>query len=177
MYREHDRNVWLGLFAASIGTVAVRLPALARAKSPRCRHMGDDIGYWNIGAERQGMMAEVANLDSLLRGHAQLHDLYAEASCTAGRANFITGELPIGTSMTTGRSGYGSPYGIPAQAVTIVTALKSCGYASASLARTISVTSTSSCDRSRVRRVLRLPVSPRRDGSPCSPPPIRMLVE
>ncbi len=28
-------------------------------------------------------------------------DYYAEASCTAGRANFITGELPIRTGMTT----------------------------------------------------------------------------
>jgi arylsulfatase len=27
-------------------------------------------------------------------------DYYAEASCTAGRANFITGELPIRTGMT-----------------------------------------------------------------------------
>jgi hypothetical protein len=45
-------------------------------------------------------------------------DYYAEASCTAGRANFITGELPIRTGMTTvGQAG--SPIGIPAQAVTI----------------------------------------------------------
>ena len=28
-------------------------------------------------------------------------DYYAEASCTAGRANFITGELPIRTGLTT----------------------------------------------------------------------------
>ena len=55
-------------------------------------------------------------------------DYYAEASCTAGRANFITGELPIRTGMTTvGQAG--SPIGIPAQAVTIATALKSMGYA------------------------------------------------
>ena len=55
-------------------------------------------------------------------------DYYAEASCTAGRANFITGELPIRTGMTTvGQAG--SPIGIPAQAVTIATALGSMGYA------------------------------------------------
>ena len=28
-------------------------------------------------------------------------DYYAEASCTAGRANFITGELPLRTGLTT----------------------------------------------------------------------------
>src|SRR5258708_3552917 len=55
-------------------------------------------------------------------------DYYAEASCTAGRANFITGELPIRTGMTTvGQAG--APTGIPAQAVTIATALKGMGYA------------------------------------------------
>jgi len=54
-------------------------------------------------------------------------DYYAEASCTAGRANFITGELPIRTGMTTvGQAG--APTGIPAQAVTIATALKGMGY-------------------------------------------------
>src|SRR5438132_2001414 len=57
-----------------------------------------------------------------------LTDYYAEASCTAGRANFITGELPIRTGMTTvGQAG--SPIGLPAQAPTIATALKSMGYA------------------------------------------------
>jgi arylsulfatase A-like enzyme len=55
-------------------------------------------------------------------------DYYAEASCTAGRANFITGELPIRTGLTTvGQAG--SPLGIPDEAPTIATALKSMGYA------------------------------------------------
>jgi arylsulfatase len=55
-------------------------------------------------------------------------DYYAEASCTAGRANFITGELPIRTGMTTvGQAG--AAIGLPAQACTIATALKEQGYA------------------------------------------------
>ena len=55
-------------------------------------------------------------------------DYYAEASCTAGRANFITGELPIRTGMTTvGQAG--AKIGIPAEACTIATALKAQGYA------------------------------------------------
>jgi arylsulfatase A-like enzyme len=55
-------------------------------------------------------------------------DYYAEASCTAGRANFITGELPIRTGMTTvGQAG--ASVGPPAEAVTIATVLKSMGYA------------------------------------------------
>ncbi len=55
-------------------------------------------------------------------------DYYAEASCTAGRANFITGELPVRTGMTTvGQAG--SPIGLPAAAPTIATVLKDMGYA------------------------------------------------
>jgi arylsulfatase A-like enzyme len=55
-------------------------------------------------------------------------DYYAEASCTAGRANFITGELLIRTGLTTvGQAG--ADVGIPDQAVTLATVLKSLGYA------------------------------------------------
>jgi arylsulfatase len=55
-------------------------------------------------------------------------DYYAEASCTAGRANFVTGQLPIRTGLTTvGQAG--AKLGIPAEAPTIATALKELGYA------------------------------------------------
>jgi arylsulfatase A-like enzyme len=91
--------------------------------------MGDDIGMWNIGAYHRGLMAgRTPNLDKLAAEGMLFTDYYAEASCTAGRANFITGELPIRTGMTTvGQAG--AAIGIPAQAVTIATALKGMGYA------------------------------------------------
>ena len=91
--------------------------------------MGDDIGMWNIGAYHRGMMAgRTPNLDKIAKEGMLFTDYYAEASCTAGRANFITGELPIRTGMTTvGQAG--APIGLPAEAVTIATVLKSMGYA------------------------------------------------
>jgi len=91
--------------------------------------MGDDIGMWNIGAYHRGLMAgRTPNLDKLAKEGMLFTDYYAEASCTAGRANFITGELPIRTGMTTvGQAG--AKTGIPAEAVTIATVLKSMGYA------------------------------------------------
>jgi arylsulfatase len=91
--------------------------------------MGDDIGIWNIGAYHRGMMAgRTPNLDKLADEGMLFTDYYAEASCTAGRANFITGELPIRTGMTTvGQAG--ATVGMPAQAPTIATALKDMGYA------------------------------------------------
>ena len=91
--------------------------------------MGDDIGMWNIGAYHRGMMAgRTPNLDKLAKEGMLFTDYYAEASCTAGRANFIMGQLPIRTGMTTvGQAG--AKTGIPAEACTIATALKAQGYA------------------------------------------------
>src|SRR6516165_4235945 len=91
--------------------------------------MGDDIGWSNIGVYNQGIMAgRTPNLDRIASEGMRFTDYYAEASCTAGRANFITGELPIRTGLTTvGQAG--SPLGIPNEAVTIATVLKSMGYA------------------------------------------------
>ena len=91
--------------------------------------MGDDIGMWNIGAYSRGMMAgRTPNLDKIAKEGMLFTDYYAEASCTAGRANFVTGQLPIRTGMTTvGQAG--ASVGLPAEAVTIATALKSMGYA------------------------------------------------
>src|ERR1700723_278594 len=91
--------------------------------------MGDDIGMWNIGAYHRGLMAgKTPNLDKIAKEGMLFTDYYAEASCTAGRANFITGELPIRTGMTTvGQAG--ANIGIPDEAVATATILKSMGYA------------------------------------------------
>jgi arylsulfatase A-like enzyme len=91
--------------------------------------MADDIGWFNIGAYHQGMMAaRTPNLDRLAAEGIRFTDYYAEASCTAGRANFITGELPIRTGLTTvGQAG--AKVGMPAEAPTIATALREMGYA------------------------------------------------
>src|SRR5262245_20338535 len=123
------------LWVTIVGIVAVvasGLPAEAQQVGRRPNIvfiMGDDIGIWNIGAYHRGMMAgRTPNLDQLARQGMLFTDYYAEASCTAGRANVITGQLPIRTGMTTvGQAG--SPIGLPAQAPTIATALKAMGYA------------------------------------------------
>src|SRR6478672_5245134 len=90
--------------------------------------MGDDVGWFNIGAYHQGIMSgKTPNLDKLASQGARFTDYYAEASCTVGRANFITGELPIRTGLTTvGQAG--ADVGLPDEAVTLATALKSLGY-------------------------------------------------
>jgi arylsulfatase A-like enzyme len=120
----------LSLLIASFvaGTMAVT-PVSAQQQPNIIMIMGDDIGIWNTGAYHRGLMAgRTPNLDQLAAEGMMFTDYYAEASCTAGRANFITGELPIRTGLTTvGQAG--SPIGMPAEAPTIATALKSMGYA------------------------------------------------
>jgi len=135
------RNMLLGgttiAAASALGTAAAVRQAVAQAQpaAPSGQRpnilviMGDDIGWSNIGVYNQGIMAgRTPNLDRMASEGMRFTDYYAEASCTAGRANFITGELPIRTGLTTvGQAG--ATTGMPAQAPTIATVLKSMGYA------------------------------------------------
>ena len=122
-------NLRQGLILAVLGLIWCSSTALAQASKPNIIFiMGDDIGWFNIGVYNQGMMAgRTPNLDKLAAEGMRFTDYYAEASCTAGRANFITGELPIRTGMTTvGQAG--AKIGIPDEAPTIAAALKAQGY-------------------------------------------------
>ena len=61
---------------------------------------GDDIGYWNVSAYNQGMMHyKTPNIDRIAHEGALFTDYYAQQSCTAGRAAFITGQSPIRTGL------------------------------------------------------------------------------
>jgi arylsulfatase len=125
------RGILLGSFALATVVVAANGPVAAQqSQKPNIIViMGDDIGITNIGVYGHGMMAgKTPNLDKIAKEGMLFTDYYAEASCTAGRANFVTGQLPIRTGMTTvGQAG--AAIGMPAQSVTIATALKSLGYA------------------------------------------------
>jgi arylsulfatase len=124
----------LGALLVSTSLSAQPAPAPAPAQAPARPPnilviMGDDIGIWNIGAYHRGLMAaRTPNLDKLAAEGMLFTDYYAEASCTAGRANFITGMLPVRSGLTTvGQAG--ATVGIPDEAPTIATALRAQGYA------------------------------------------------
>jgi arylsulfatase len=111
--------------------MAVANPAQAQAPARKPNIlviMGDDVGWFNVGAYSRGIMSgKTPNLDKLAADGMMFTDYYAEASCTAGRANFITGEIPLRTGLTTvGQAG--ADVGLPDQAVTLATVLKSLGY-------------------------------------------------
>jgi arylsulfatase len=117
------------IFTAVLLNFAAAAQAQTAGKKPNILViMGDDVGWFNIGAYHQGIMSgKTPNLDKLASQGMRFTDYYAEASCTAGRANFITGELPIRTGLTTvGQAG--ADVGLPDQAVTLATALKALGY-------------------------------------------------
>src|SRR5262245_49812355 len=112
--------------SAAFGLSQVSPPAAAQAPSAKPNIlviMGDDIGWFNIGAYHRGLMSgKTPNLDRLASQGMLFTDYYAEASCTAGRANFITGEIPLRTGLTTvGQAG--ADVGLPDQAVTLATVL------------------------------------------------------
>jgi arylsulfatase len=120
----------LSILTALAALLCAVAPSQAADKKPNILFiMGDDVGWFNVGPYNRGIMSgKTPNLDKLASQGVLFTDYYAEASCTAGRANFITGELPIRTGLTTvGQAG--ADVGMPAQACTIATALKAQGYA------------------------------------------------
>jgi arylsulfatase A-like enzyme len=129
-YKPNLVSYGLSLLTATAALIAAAGPLQAQQKKPNILFiMGDDIGWFNIGAYHRGIMSgKTPNLDKLAADGMIFTDYYAEASCTAGRANFITGEIPLRTGLTTvGQAG--ADVGLPAQACTLATALKAQGYA------------------------------------------------
>ena len=90
--------------------------------------MADDIGWFNVGAYHRGIMGGATpNIDRIATEGALHTDHYAQASCTAGRAAFITGQIPMRTGLTTvGMPG--APQGLRAEDPTIAELLKPLGY-------------------------------------------------
>ena len=102
--------------------------ALAQTQRPNILViMADDVGYSNVGIYSHGMMVPTPNIDRIGREGILFTDHYAHPSSTAGRAGFITGQLPIRTGMTTvGLPG--SPVGIDQRDPTLGKILKELGY-------------------------------------------------
>lgn len=90
---------------------------------------GDDIGTWNISHNNRGMMGyRTPNIDRIAREGVSFTDYYGQQSCTAGRAAFIAGNVPVRTGMT--KVGLpGAKEGWQKTDVTMATVLKSRGYA------------------------------------------------
>ena len=126
---------WSGKISLALATVATLFSAAAppaasaQQKKPNILVIfGDDIGYWNVSAYSKGMMGySTPNIDRIAREGALFTDYYAQQSCTAGRAAFITGQSPIRTGLT--KVGLpGADLGIRKEDPTLAELLKAQGY-------------------------------------------------
>jgi len=123
--------VTLAAVCALLGVFAT-VPALAQAPGGKPNILviwGDDIGTWNISHNNRGMMGyETPNIDRIAKGGIAFTDYYAQQSCTAGRAAFIGGSVPVRSGMT--KVGLpGAKEGWQKTDVTMATVMKSLGYA------------------------------------------------
>jgi arylsulfatase len=116
-----------------IATMLLMLSSVAlAAKKPNIVVIwGDDIGQSNVSAYTHGLMGyQTPNIDRIAREGMIFTDYYAENSCTAGRAAFITGQ----SVLRTGNSKVGLPgakQGLNPKDPTIAELLKPMGYATA----------------------------------------------
>ena len=90
---------------------------------------GDDIGVWNISQNNRGMMGYMTpNIDRIAKEGVSFTDYYGQQSCTAGRAAFLGGNVPVRTGMT--KVGLpGAKEGWQKTDVTIAAVMKGMGYA------------------------------------------------
>ena len=97
--------------------------------------IADDVGWFDVGAYHRGVMGtETPNIDRVGAEGATMTDCYAQASCTAGRAAFITGQLPMRTGLTTvGMPG--ATQGLQAEDPTLAELLKPEGYLTAQVGK------------------------------------------
>jgi arylsulfatase A-like enzyme len=133
------------LAASALSATSLVNPARAQQQAPavpgaRRRPniliiMTDDVGVWNVSAYHRGMMGgRTPNIDRIAQDGALFTDYYAQQSCTAGRAAFITGQHPFRTGLL--KVGLpGSPLGLQKEDPTIAELLKPQGYATAQIGK------------------------------------------
>src|SRR6186997_352177 len=120
----------LSLLVVGAALFSAIAPTCAADKKPNILVIfGDDIGYWNISAYNRGMMGyRTPNIDRLAKEGAIFTDLYAQQSCTAGRAAFITGQSCFRTGLL--KVGLpGAKEGLSEKDPTLADLVKPLGYA------------------------------------------------
>src|SRR5688572_32977947 len=94
------KNVKLSLLMMFLFMTAFVAEAQQQKKPNILIIWGDDIGYWNVSAYNQGMMGyKTPNIDRIAKEGALFTDWYGQQSCTAGRAEFITGQVGFRTGL------------------------------------------------------------------------------
>jgi arylsulfatase len=124
---------WKYALAAITLAAPVLTSAAVQAQRPRKPNIviiwGDDIGQSNVSVYSRGMMGyQTPNIDRVANEGVMFTDYYAEQSCTAGRASFITGQSGLRSGMI--KVGLpGATLGLQKEDPTIAELLKPLGYA------------------------------------------------
>ena len=63
--------------------------------------MVDDVAPNSLSCYSLGMQYPTPNIDRIAKEGVLFTDHYSQPSCTAGRAAFITGQVPVRTGLTT----------------------------------------------------------------------------
>jgi arylsulfatase len=123
------RSIACSLALAAGALLAFSLTADAQQKPNILVIWGDDIGTWNISHNNRGMMGyQTPNIDRIGKEGVAFTDYYGQQSCTAGRAAFLGGNVPVRTGMT--KVGLpGAKEGWQTTDITIAGVMKSLGYA------------------------------------------------
>jgi arylsulfatase len=119
----------MALTGAALAFLATGSAFAQEAERPNIRVIwGDDVGWTNLSTYGDAIMGyRTPNIDRLADKENMFVDHYAQPSCTAGRAAFITGQYPIRSGMTTvGQPG--STLGLQAESPTLAEQLKQIGY-------------------------------------------------
>ncbi len=129
MDRMHSNRIFFTILAGALLTLTFSYSASAQDQPNILVIWGDDIGTWNISHNNRGMMAyDTPNIDRIAKEGISFTDYYAQQSCTAGRAAFIGGTVPVRTGMT--KVGLpGAAEGWQEADITIAAVLKEQGYA------------------------------------------------
>jgi arylsulfatase len=124
------KPVFAALVGACVALGAAPAQAQTTGKKPNILVIwGDDIGTWNISHNNRGMMGyKTPNIDRIAKEGLSFTDYYGQQSCTAGRAAFLSGAVPVRSGMT--KVGLpGAKEGWQKTDITVAAVMKSLGYA------------------------------------------------
>ena len=92
-----------GVLALTAVAAVAATPAYAQQKPNIVMLMTDDTGWNDFGAYSNGGAAlghPTPNVDRIAKEGAVFTNWYGQASCTAGRASFMTGRIPVRSALS-----------------------------------------------------------------------------
>ena len=103
-YKQKVLSHGLSLLTATATLIGAAVPLQAQEKKPNIvMLMTDDTGWNDFGCYSlggAGLGHPTPNVDQIAKEGAVFNSWYGQASCTAGRASFMTGRIPIRSALS-----------------------------------------------------------------------------